>query len=436
MGSDDPDATERRRLTVRALARVEGEGRLDVTVADGAVEHARLDIYEPPRFFEAFLRGRDFREPPDITSRICGICPVAYQVSACNALEQACGVTVDPRVRALRRLLYCGEWIASHTLHIYFLHAPDFLGLPDSIELARADRAAVERGLALKKAGNAILETIGGRPIHPINVRVGGFYRAPTRAELAPLAETLRRALDDALGTVRWVAGFDFPDVRLDPVLMALHDADGYAIEDGLVRTSTGGRFPAAEFADHVRERQVPDSTALHARLDGGPVLTGPLARYTLNSSQLSPTARQAAVEAGLGDECRNPYRSIVVRAVEVAYAVEEALRLIDAYERPEPAATEIGARAGTGHGVSEAPRGLLYHRYEITGDGTIRSADMVPPTAQNQDAIEADLVHRIGDHLDLPDAELTALCERVIRNHDPCISCATHFLDLRVTRR
>ncbi|RVW08733.1 Ni/Fe hydrogenase subunit alpha [Prescottella agglutinans] len=438
MGGDDPDATERRRLTVRALARVEGEGRLDVTVADGAVEHARLDIYEPPRFFEAFLRGRDFREPPDITSRICGICPVAYQVSACNALEQACGVTIDPWVRALRRLLYCGEWIASHTLHIYFLHAPDFLGLPDSIELARADRAAVERGLALKKAGNAILETIGGRPIHPINVRVGGFYRAPTRAELAPLAETLRRALDDALDTVRWVAGFDFPDVRLDPVLMALHDDAGYAIEDGVVRTSAGGQFPAAEFTNRVRERQVPDSTALHARLDGGPVLTGPLARYTLNHAQLTgaAAAAAAAADAGLGGECRNPFRSIVVRAVEVAYAVEEALRLIDEYERPEPAATAVAARAGTGHGVSEAPRGLLYHRYEIAGDGTIRSADIVPPTAQNQDVIETDLVDRIGAHLDLPDAELTALCERVIRNHDPCISCATHFLDLRVTRR
>ncbi len=436
MGRDDADATERRRLTVRALARVEGEGRLDVTVAGGAVAHARLDIYEPPRFFEAFLRGRDFREPPDITSRICGICPVAYQVSACNALEQACGVTVDPRVRALRRLLYCGEWIASHTLHIYFLHAPDFLGVPDSIALARLDRGAVERGLALKKAGNAILETIGGRPIHPINVRVGGFYRAPTRADLAPLAETLRRALDDALGTVGWVAGFDFPDVRLDPVLMALHDDAGYAIEDGLIRTSAGNRFPATAFADHVTERQVPDSTALHARLDGGPVLTGPLARYTLNHAQLSPTVRQAAADAGLDDECRNPYRSIVVRAVEVAYAVEEALRLIDEYERPEPAATEVAARAGTGHGVSEAPRGLLYHRYDIAGDGTLRSADIVPPTAQNQDAIEADLVDRIGAHLDLPDAELTALCERVIRNHDPCISCATHFLDLRVTRR
>ncbi|RVW03265.1 Ni/Fe hydrogenase subunit alpha [Rhodococcus spongiicola] len=435
-GDDAGDDTERRRLTVRALARVEGEGRLDVTVRDGAVEDARLNIYEPPRFFEAFLRGRDFREPPDITSRICGICPVAYQVSACNALEQACGVSVDPRVRALRRLLYCGEWIASHTLHIYFLHAPDFFGVADSIELARRDRAAVERGLALKKAGNAILETIGGRPIHPVNVRVGGFYRAPTSAELVPLAETLRHALDDALDTVRWAAGFDFPDVRLDPVLMALHDESGYAIEDGVVRTSAGRRFPASEFGTHVRERQVPGTTALHARLDGERVLTGPLARYTLNRAQLDGAAGAAAVEAGLGDECRNPYRSIVVRAVEVAYAVEEALRLIAGYEQPDSAALPITARAGTGHGVSEAPRGLLYHRYVLAADGTIRSADIVPPTAQNQDTIEADLVDRIGEHLDLDDASLTGLCERVIRNHDPCISCATHFLDLRVTRR
>ncbi|QKT11645.1 Ni/Fe hydrogenase subunit alpha [Rhodococcus sp. W8901] len=436
-GTPDPpgrDAATVRRLTVRALARVEGEGRLDVTVRGDTVEDARLDIYEPPRFFEAFLRGRDFQEPPDITSRICGICPVAYQVSACNALEQACGVTPGPRLLALRRLLYCGEWIASHTLHIYFLHAPDFLGVPDSIALARIDRAAVERGLALKKAGNAILETIGGRPIHPVNVRVGGFYRAPTVEELATLTGTLRAALDAAAETVEWVAGFDFPDVELDPVLVALHDEHRYAIEDGVVRTSGGAQFPAAEFDRHVVERQVPTSTALHARLDGERYLTGPLARFTLNSDHLSPLAGRAATAAGLGDECRNPYRSIVVRAVEVLYAVEEALRLIEEYERPEPAVA-MEARPGVGHGVSEAPRGLLYHRYRIGDDALIDDAVIVPPTAQNQDAIEADLVARIGEHLDLDDDALTGLCERTIRNHDPCISCATHFLDLRMTR-
>ncbi|QBJ94610.1 Ni/Fe hydrogenase subunit alpha [Rhodococcus sp. ABRD24] len=439
MAGDAPDgdaAAERRQLTVRALARVEGEGRLDVAVRNGSVESAQLNIYEPPRFFEAFLRGRDFREPPDLTSRICGICPVAYQVSACNALEQACGASVDRRVVELRRLLYCGEWIASHALHIYFLHAPDFLGAPDSVALARSQRGAVERGLALKKAGNAILETVGGRPIHPVNVRVGGFYRAPTRTDLAPLAETLRRALDDAIETVRWVAGFEFPDVRLESTLMALHHPERYAIEDGDIRTSGGGGFPVADFDDHVVEYHVPHSTALHARLDGERYLTGPLARYTLHHEQLSATAREAATAAGLDTECRNPFRSIVVRAVEVVYAVDEALRLIEAYERPEPPATPVTARAAVGRGVSEAPRGLLYHRYHLAANGLIESANIVPPTAQNQDAIEADLADRIGEHLDLDDAALTALCERTIRNHDPCISCATHFLDLRVVRR
>lgn len=424
-----------RHLTVGALARVEGEGKLDVTVRGGRVERAQLSIYEPPRFFESFLRGRDFREPPDITSRICGICPVAYQVSACNAIEDACDALPDGPLLDLRRLLYCGEWIASHVLHIYLLHAPDFLGLPDAIALAQSDRAVIEKGLALKKAGNAIMDLVGGRAIHPVNVRVGGFYRAPTPAELAPLAEQLRRALDDALDTVRWVAGFDFPDVELDHDLLALHADGRYAIEDGMVRSTAGSVFAAAQFPDHVVEHQVPHSTALHARLDGRRYLTGPLARYTLNSAQLSETARQAAADAGLGPQCRNPFRSIIVRAVEVVYAVEEALRLIDGYERPDRPHRELSPRAATGHGVSEAPRGLLYHRYELGADGLIAAATIIPPTSQNQAAIEHDLRGIVADHLELPDAELTTLCERVIRNYDPCISCAAHFLDLTVDR-
>lgn len=430
MGDED------RRLIVRALARVEGEGRLRVSVRDGRVERAELSIYEPPRFFESFLRGRDFREPPDITSRICGICPVAYQVSACNAIEDACGTPPDDAVVLLRRLLYCGEWIASHVLHIYFLHAPDFAGVADSIALALTDRARVERGLNLKKAGNAILELLGGRPIHPVNLRVGGFYRAPTRNELAPLAEQLRHALDDALDTVAWVGRFDFPDHELPYQMIALTRPDRYAIESGSVHTTTGARFPVGDFARHVVEHQVPHSTALHARLDGQRLLAGPLARYSLNSTRLSATARQAATAAGLGDQCRNPFRSIIVRAVEVVYAVDEALRLIDSYERPPHPARDVHPREATGHGASEAPRGLLYHRYDLDEAGIIRSASIVPPTSQNQSAIENELADIVERHLDLDDEELTTLCERTIRNHDPCISCATHFLDLTMDRR
>lgn len=425
-----------RELQVRALARIEGEGALRVVVEDGSVTAAQLRIYEPPRFFESFLRGRQHSEAPDITSRICGICPVAYQTSAWLAIEDACGVTVPPAIAALRRLLYCGEWISSHALHIYLLHAPDFLGYPDAVALAKANRAAVERGLRLKKAGNAVLEAIGGRAIHPVNTKVGGFYRAPAKAELAPLAAQLRQALEDALATAEWVAGFDFPDHEVGCDLLAAAEPDRYAIESGQIASASGRRFPPAEFAQHVAEHQVPHSTALHAAMEGEAYLTGPLARYTISSARLSPIAREAAAAAGLGDTCRNPYRSIVVRAVEIVYAVDQALAIIGSYERPDPASVEVPPAAGTGHGVSEAPRGLLYHRYRLDGAGRIEAAVIVPPTSQNQAAIEADLLTVAAAGIDLGDDELTARCERTIRNYDPCISCSTHFLKLTVERR
>ena len=434
-------------LHVGSLGRVEGEGALHLRVSDGRVEEARLQIYEPPRFFEAFLRGRAYTEPPDITARVCGICPVAYQMSACAAIEDACGVTVAPVIRDLRRLLYCGEWIESHALHIYLLHAPDFLGSASAIELARSHRADVERGLRLKKAGNSIMELLGGRAVHPVNVRLGGFYRAPARDELRPLAEELRRALDDARETVRWVAGFEFPDASVDADLLALAAPDTYAIEGGTptVLRSDGSTdsFAVRDFADRVVETQVEHSTALHSLLDGRRHLTGPLARFAISGRRLSPVALEAAMAAGLGDPregavCRNPYRSVLVRAVEVVYAIDEALRIIDAYEPPPRPYVEVPPAAGTGHGATEAPRGLLYHRYRLDAEGTVTDVRLVPPTAQNQGAIEDDLLRiaqtAITEH-DASDEELTHLCERAIRNHDPCISCATHFLDLTVDR-
>lgn len=424
-----------RRLSVGTITRVEGEGALHVTLKDGALESVQLNIYEPPRFFEAFLRGRAHTEPPDLTARVCGICPVAYQVSACNAIEQACGVELDADLVALRRLLYCGEWIHSHVLHIYLLHAPDFLGYDDIIGMSRDHREVVERGLELKKSGNRLMEFLGGRAIHPVNLRLGGFYSVPTCSDLNPIAEQLRRALDNALATVEWVSGFEFPDLELDHEFLALTAPGQYPIENGTIARSAGQSFPVSEFTSHVVEAQVPYSTALHATLDGGRYVTGPLARYSLNSSALSRVAAQAAEQAGLSAQCRNPFRSIVVRAVEVVYAIEEALRIIDEYQRPSRPFVDVPARAGVGHGVSEAPRGLLYHRYRIGADGLVAAATMIPPTSQNQAAIEAALARVVSENLELEDAALSALCERVIRNYDPCISCSTHFLTLTVRR-
>ena len=425
-----------RTLQVSSLARVEGEGALKLVVENGEVGEALLQIYEPPRFFEAFLRGRQHTEVPDITSRICGICPVAYQTSGWQASEDACGVVVDEPITALRRLLYCGEWISSHTLHMFFLHAPDFLGYQDVIAMARDHQGPVEMALRLKKSGNAILEAVGGRAIHPVNPRVGGFHRAPTKAELGPLAEQLRHALDDAVAALDWAATLDFPDLELEHDLLAVHHPDYYAIESGDIRSSRGLVMPVSEFSEHVVEHHAPQSTALHATLDGRRYLTGPLARYSLNSAQLSPIARDAATRVGLGDTCRNPFRSILVRGVETIYAVDEALRLIADYQRPDAPAYDVPPRAGVGHGVSEAPRGLLYHRYELVADGLITSATIIPPTSQNQPAIEDDLRRVASANLHLDDEALTALCERTIRNYDPCISCSTHFLDLTIERR
>ncbi|MDF5755228.1 nickel-dependent hydrogenase large subunit [Spongiactinospora sp. TRM90649] len=421
-------------IRVGGLTRVEGEGALLVRTRSGRITDLRLNIYEPPRFFEALLRGRDFTEPPDITARVCGICPVAYQMSACQALEAACGVTVDGPLRDLRLLLYYGEWIESHALHVYLLHAPDFLGYPSGVAMAADHRAVVERGLALKKAGNELVAAIGGRAIHPVNVRLGGFHRVPTRAELRPVAERLEDALDAAVATVEWVAGFDFPDVEHDYRFFALRHPAEYAILSGDPASSDGIAFGVADWPLHVVEEQVPYSTALHARLDGeGGYLTGPMARYALNSARLSPLARTAAADAGLETPCRNPFRSIVVRAVEIVHACEESLRILRNYTEPDSPRVAVEPRASVGHGASEAPRGTLYHRYRIDGDGLIAETDIVPPTAQNQARIEADLRALIEPRLNMPTRELTALCERAVRNHDPCISCSAHFLDLDI---
>jgi sulfhydrogenase subunit alpha len=421
-----------RSLDVATLARVEGEGSLHVEVRDGQVTDVQLRIFEPPRFFEAFLRGRAYTEPPDITARICGICPVAYQMSACQAIEQACGVTVDGQLRALRRLLYCGEWIESHTLHIYLLHAPDFLGYESAIALARDHRDIVERGLQLKKVGNDIVALIGGRAIHPINVRIGGFYKLPDAQDLRALAERLGWARDAAIETARWVATFDFPDVQLDGDLVSLRGEQEYPMNGGRIASTSGLDIAVDEFPDHFAEEHVVHSTALQGRGPGrSPYTVGPLARYSLNFERLPLMAQQVAAGIGLGTTCRNPFQSIMVRAIEVVFACHEALRIIEEYDAPSQPSLDVPARAGTGHGCTEAPRGSLYHRYTLDADGVITNAAIVPPTSQNQPSIERSLRQFVQSRLHLDDAELTRQCEQAIRNYDPCISCATHFLDL-----
>jgi sulfhydrogenase subunit alpha len=431
--------SETRTIRVGAIARVEGEGALNVTVRDGAVVAAELNIYEPPRFFEAFLRGREVREVTDIVARICGICPVAYQMSAAHALEKALGVTAPPGVRELRRLLYCGEWIESHALHVYMLHAPDFLGFESGIALAAKHREIVERGLRMKKIGNRILEILGGRAIHPINVTVGGFYRAPRVADVRALVPELQWGLNAAVETFRWAAGFDFPVLDVDYEMVSLRHGIEYPMNEGNVVSSGGLDVPPEEYERHFEERHEPQSTALHSVTvpEGKPYLVGPLARVNLCFDQLSATAKREAEAAKLVWPCRNNFKSIVARSLEMITAFEEAVRLAEVYRaEPTPSRAEVTLRAGEGCHATEAPRGLIYHRYRVGEDGLIAEAMIVPPTSQNQGQVEHDLAAFLPGVLHLEDAEVARRCEHLIRNYDPCISCATHFLKVKIDRR
>ncbi len=425
-----------RNIKVDYLARVEGEGALHIKIQDDKVSDVKLKIFEPPRFFEAFLRGRDFREAPDITARICGICPVAYQMSAVHAMEDALGMKVQGPLRELRRLIYCGEWIESHVLHIYMLHAPDFLGYEDAIRMAKDHKAIVERGLKLKKAGNEIVSLLGGREIHPINVRVGGFYKVFSKNELNVLSENLKWARDAALETVKWTSKFPFPDFEQDYEFVALKHPDEYPFNEGKLVSSKGLDIDISDYENYFEEEHVAHSNALHSVLKGrGSYFVGPMARFNINFDQLSPMVRQTAEEAGLKGECRNPFKSIIVRSIETLQACDEALRIIESYQEPDRPFEETMVREGEGFACTEAPRGILYHRYKIDKTGKILDAKIVPPTSQNQKTIENDLREFVPKHIQLSQEDLTWQCEQAIRNYDPCISCATHFLKLEIER-
>lgn len=441
MAESKPTSTKT--IQVHALARVEGEGALTIHMANGEVQDVQLRIYEPPRFYEAFLRGRMASETPDITARICGICPVAYQMSAVHAVEKIFDVTITEPIRLLRRLLYCGEWIESHTLHMFFLHLPDFVGHESALSMAQAKpewAAIVRQALRIKKAGNAIVKAVGGREVHPINVKVGGFYRAPHRDDLTGLLPELHWSRATMLQLLDWLKQLSYPEMDVLHPWVALRHEQDYPMNEGRVVSSNGLDIAVEHFLDHFSEYQVPHSNALHARMQtsqgNGAYQVGPIARWNLNADRAPALVQQTAQALGLMPPINNPFHSLLIRGLEVLLALDEAIRLIEAQPRPQPASIPYEAKAGEGAAITEAPRGILFQKYVTAADGSIREAVITPPTSQNQKSIELDIWQMAPQLVQLADEDATFLAERVIRNYDPCISCATHFLKLKVIGR
>jgi coenzyme F420-reducing hydrogenase alpha subunit len=424
-------------IKVDYLARVEGEGAFYVKVADGKVVESQLRIFEPPRFFEGFLKGRRHEEVVDITARICGICPIAYQSASSQAMERIMGIKVDGQLRELRRLMYCGEWIESHALHVFMLHAPDFLGYQSVIHMAPDFPDIVKQALGLKKLGNDIMVLLGGREIHPVGWKVGGFHKVPDASALKPFVPRLEEAIETCLALTTTLAKvLKFPKFDRKYEFVSLDHPTEYPILDGRIKSSNGLNIDASEYEANFKEEHVERANALQGRrTNGDPYFVGPLARFNNSFEKLSVGAKKAAKIAGVGPGVSNPFKGILVRMVETVWALEEAIKIINAYKKPEAASVEYTVKAGRGMAISEAPRGMIYHRYTVGEKGLVVDAKITPPTAQNQPTIEEDLRQFVEANLDLPEDKLTWECEKAIRNYDPCISCATHFLKLKVDR-
>jgi coenzyme F420-reducing hydrogenase alpha subunit len=428
--------TKRLVVDTGPLARVEGEGSLTIESEGGKVLDVRLNMFEPPRYYEAFLQGRKVEEVVDIVSRICGICPVAYQISALNALEGLFGVEIDEQVQRLRRLIYLGEWIESHALHVFMLAAPDFLRVPDAMTLAKQKPDLVNKALSLKHLGNSLMAVIGGREVHPVSLKLGGIYKAPERESLAGSLLKLETLQGFAEEAVRLTSSFEAPALERDVTFVSLRESTRYAITGGDIVSNRGLHIAPSAYEDNFVEHQVEYSNALRSLTrEGESYMVGPLARVNLNFDQLSPKARELADDVGFKSPVTDPFKSIVGRALELVHALEQVKEEVRLYSRPAHPYSSYEYREGTGFGVSEAPRGVLYHSYEVSRKGYIEKAKIVPPTAQNQVRIEEDVRQLAPRIIEAPPAEARRISEMAVRNYDPCISCATHFLKLKVQR-
>ena len=419
------------------LARVEGEGALELSIKDGQIDKLHLRIFEPPRLFEKLLEGRPYTDVLDIVARICGICPVAYQMSAVHAIESIFSVEASPWVLSIRRLMYCAEWIESHALHIHLLAAPDFLGFDNAISMADKYPDQVRRGLQLQALGNRLLRLLGGRSVHPVGARVGGFYKAPSMQDIKLLLDDFKQALPMAEALVGWAASLSLPDDKQQFTSVALRHANEYPMNEGRIVSSNGLDIAIEDYQQYFKETHVAHSTALHSHLNGQPYLVGPLARLNLNLDKLPDVVHQLIATSGIEFPSENMFHSVVARAIEIYYACWEAIRIMEQYTYPEASYVEVTPRSGIGYGCTEAPRGILWHRYEMTDKGDVISATIIPPTSQNQARIEQDLGFSLNAFgLDQSDEVLRLRSETVIRNYDPCISCSTHFLKLKVSRQ
>lgn len=422
-------------VNVHHLTRVEGHGNIVVDVKNGELVKCQLDIVEAPRFFEAMLRGRPYYEASHITSRICGICATGHATASLRATENALGVEPTEQTELLRKLLFHGEIIDSHVLHVYMLVAPDFFGLGSVIPLAESHPEVVLRALRIKKLSGDLCAMISGRHTHPIAMTVGGFTHLPTVKEMLAMRERLVVAREDMDETIALLKTLPWPQFERETEYVSLQKDDEYAFIDGRIATTDGFTYEIPEYRQVTNEYCVPHSTAKHAKHNRDSYMVGALARFNNNYHQLHPRAKAAAGELGMEPIVANSFLNSGAQAVEMVHCVEDSINLIDELVdrglKEEPL-YQFQGKGGDGVGSCDVPRGILFHSYEIDDEGLIQGANCIIPTGQNYANMEADMRALVPQILDRPQEEITHMMEMLIRAYDPCISCSTHFLDVK----
>ena len=425
------------KVNVHYVTRVEGHGNIILNAVDGKIEELKWEVIEAPRLFEAMLRGRSYNDVPIIASRICGICSIAHTIASTKAVEAAFGINPTEQTLILRKLLHNAEYLESHVLHVLFLAAPDFLGVPSVFPLIETHKEVVVMALRLKKLAYNLAEVIAGRKTHPLGCVVGGFAITPDLNELKAIKNRLESARADFDIVVNLFKTLKVPKFNRETEYIALKDSRDYALVNGDLASSDAQTLPVSSYLEVTNEFCVPWSTAKYTRHKRDSYMVGALARFNLNHKQLLPQAKKAAAELGLVAPAHNPYMITVAQLVEAVHVLEDSINIIEhllssGLKEEVPV---VRIKAGRGVGAVEAPRGVLFHDYTFDGNGVLIRANCIIPTNQNHNNIQKDMEALVPGIINLPEDQIRLRLEMLVRAYDPCISCSTHLLKVAIKK-
>jgi coenzyme F420-reducing hydrogenase alpha subunit len=421
-------------IDVHHVTRIEGHGNIEVNLKKGTIEKCSWNVVEAPRFFEAILQGRPYQEVNHITSRICGICSIGHQMASLKATEAAMGIKLSEQTRILRKLLLHGENLQSHVLHTYFLVAPDFFGVGSVFPLVKTHPNVVVRALTLKKLANDLCDVVGGRTVHPIRCKVGGFSCLPKISELEQTRARLEAARPEIDKTIDLFATLKIPAFERETEYIALFSKNEYPLYEGELCSSDAGTFKDEDYLTVTNEYIVPQSTAKYTKHKRESFMVGALARFNINHKTLHPKAQKAAAALNLKAPCHNPFMISVAQVVEIVDSLENAIALIDTIlaKGLQEESLEVKPKAGRGVGIVEVPRGILFHDYTYNDKGEIVKANCIIPTNQNHANIQKDMEKYLPMILDKTPDDIRLNLEMLVRAYDPCVSCSTHYLDVK----